>query len=73
MLIRKKDLQARMRRLDELARLLSIEEGFFKDCETSLHLSIPANEGHEYRAALHDAIQGLGAPGGVLVKVVDRP
>jgi hypothetical protein len=60
MIIRKKDLQARMRCLEELARLLSIEEGLFEDCDTPIDLSISANERHEYRAALHDAVRCLG-------------
>jgi len=35
-IIKKTDLRTRMRRLDQLARQLSIEEGRFRDCDTAI-------------------------------------
>jgi len=38
------DLRARVRRLEELSRLFSIEEGLFKDCDTAINVQLSFND-----------------------------
>jgi hypothetical protein len=72
MALTKQDLRNRLRRLDELARLLSIEEGRFKDCDCTLDVQLHFTNRQEYRAALHDAIRGLSRARIALAAVVHR-
>lgn len=68
----KKDLRTRMRRLDELARLLSIDEGRFRKCYCTSDVQMNATDRDEYRAALRDAMSALTRARVALAAVVHR-
>lgn len=69
----KKDLRARVRRLEELSRLLSIDAALFKDVDVTTEVSLHYSDRTDYREALHEAIRGLERARVALVGVAQRP
>jgi hypothetical protein len=61
-----------MRRLEELARLFSIEEALFRDCDTTIDVQLHAMDRKAYRVALDDAILAMQDARRALVAVVQR-
>lgn len=56
----KKDLRTRVRRLQQLSRLLSIDADLFKDVDVTTEVCLHYDDRVAYREALKEAIRGLG-------------